>query len=45
MTAAGDFGYGRRFVPDGEGGLTSKWGYLVPWPQLQVYLAHTGGFN
>ena len=39
------FGYGRRFVPDGEGGLTSKWGYLVPWPQLQVYLAHTGGFH
>ena len=39
------FGYGRRMVPtDGEGSA-HEWRFLVPWPQLQIYLKHTGGFN
>ena len=38
-------GYGRRMVPtDGEG-VSHEWRFLVPWPRIQVYLRHTGGFN
>ena len=39
------FGYGRRMVPTDEAGSAHEWRFLVPWPQLQVYLKHTGGFN
>ena len=38
------FGLGRRLVPSGENGLSSQWEFFVPWPQLQIYLKHTGGF-
>lgn len=38
-------GYGRRLVPADGGGFISEWGYFVPWPRLQFYLKHTGGFH
>ena len=38
-------GYGRRMVPTDGTGSAHEWRFLVPWPQLQVYLMHTGGFN
>jgi len=38
-------GYGRRTVPTDGTGSAHEWRFLVPWPQLQVYLKHTGGFN
>lgn len=39
------FGYGRRMVPTDGAGSADEWRLLVPWPQLQVYLLHSGGFN
>ena len=39
------FGYGRRMVPTDGAGSADEWRFLVPWPQLQVYLLHSGGFN
>ena len=39
------FGLGRRLVPvDGRPAADPEWEFFVPWPQLQIYLLHTGGF-
>lgn len=37
-------GLGERLVPSGGNGFSSQWRFFIPWPQLQLYLKHTGGF-
>lgn len=37
--------YGWRTVPTDGTGSAHEWRFHVPWPQLQVYLSHSGGFN
>ncbi len=37
-------GVGERLVPSGSNGFLSQWRVFIPWPQLQLYLKHTGGF-
>ena len=40
------FGLGKRLVPvDGRPAADPQWEFFIPWPQLQIYLLHTGGFH
>ena len=38
-------GLGRRPGSSGENGRSSRWEFFVPWPKLQIYVKHTGGFH
>ncbi len=38
-------GLGKRVVPSGYSGFFRWWESFVTWPQLQIYLKHTGGFH
>lgn len=38
-------GLGRRPGSPGENGGSSPWEFFVPWPKLQIYVKHTGGFH
>ena len=38
-------GLGRRVVPSGDNGFFRWWESFITWPQLQIYLRHTGGFH
>ena len=38
-------GLGRRVVPSGYNGFWRWWESFITWPQLQIYLRHTGGFH
>lgn len=38
-------GFGKRVVPSSDEGLFRWWESFITWPQLQVYLRHTGGFH
>jgi len=38
-------GLGRRPGSSRENGRSSQWELFVPWPKLQIYVKHTGGFH
>lgn len=38
-------GFGKRVAPSDYSGIFRWWESFVTWPQLQIYLRHTGGFH